>query len=311
VDSWPCIAIAGPTATGKTALAAELAHLLGSEVFSADSRQVYRGLDLGTGKDLQEYRRYRPPVPYHLIDIADPEENYSLFRYQGECYSALENFRKRRGTGMPPVFCGGTGLYLESVLRRYDLAEIPANPALREELLGRDVEELKRELAERAPDLHARADLSTKRRVARALEVAMAPAGPSRDLPGWVLEPLIFVTTWDRTALRARIAARLEARLSAGLVEEVRRLRARDVSWERLDTLGMEYRQAAAYLQGKKSYENMKADLLREIHLLAKRQETWFRGMDRRGLKTVPIGPETAADALLEKYREWPGRNAG
>ncbi len=304
VKEWPCIVIAGPTATGKTALAVEVAHALGSEIFSMDSRQVYRGMDLGTGKDLQEYRRFDKPVPFHLIDIVNPGEVYSLFRFQADCYAALEDFRGRRGTTIPPVLVGGTGLYLEAVLKRYDIAQVPENAELRDELSLRDLEELQAELHERDSELHGRTDVSNKRRVVRALEIAMSGSSgeiPRSQLPGWILKPLVFVTNWDRAVLRQRIADRLQARLDAGLVDEVRCLHDQGLSWERLDDLGMEYREVAAYLRGEKTLEAMQADLLHDIHQLAKRQDTWFRGMEKRGLKTVAIGPEATADEILRR----------
>lgn len=308
MKEWPCIVIAGPTATGKTALAVELAHALGSEIFSMDSRQVYRGLDLGTGKDLEEYRRFNPPVPFHLIDIADPAEVYSLFRFQADCHGALEEFRRRRGTDVPPVLAGGTGLYLEAVLKRYDIAEVPGDSVLREKLAQRDLEGLKAELRERSPDLYARVDVLNKRRVVRALEIALrAPSEeiPRSRLPEWTLMPRIFLTRWERSLLRERIAERLRVRLEAGLVDEVRRLHERGLSWERLSDLGLEYRQVASFLRGEKSLEVMTADLLHEIRQLAKRQDTWFRGMERRGLETHFIGPEITAEELLERSRDY------
>jgi len=301
--------VAGPTATGKTALAVELAHALGSEIFSMDSRQVYRGLDLGTGKDLHEYQRVEPPVPFHLIDVVDPSEVYSLFRFQEDCYKALEDFRQRRGTGVPPILVGGTGLFLEAVLKKYDIAQVPEDTALREELSKRDLEDLKAELKERAPALYERTDVSTKRRVVRALEIALRVSTeedvPRSKLPKWDLKPLLFVTQWDRPLLRQRIADRLQARLEAGLVDEVRRLHEQGLSWERLENLGMEYRQVASYVRGEKTLEAMSAELLHEIHLLAKRQDTYFRGLERRGLKTRYIGPEVTAMDLLNFYRDW------
>ena len=308
MKDWPCIVIAGPTATGKTALAVDVAHALGSEIFSVDSRQVYRGLDLGTGKDLEEYRRFDPPVPFHLIDIVEPAEVYSLFRFQADCYGALEEFRQRRGTDVPPILVGGTGLYLEAVLKRYNIAEVPEDTGLRETLSLRDLEDLKTELQERSPELYARVDVLNKRRVVRALEIALrAPAEelPRSQLPEWTLKPQVFITQWDRAVLRERIAKRLETRLAAGLVDEVRRLHEHGLSWERLNDLGMEYREVAAFLRSEKTLEKMSADLLHEIHLLAKRQETWFRGMERRGIKVQFIGPEVWAAEIVELTRNY------
>jgi tRNA dimethylallyltransferase len=305
--SWPCIVFAGPTASGKTALAAEVAHRLGSEIFSMDSRQVYRGLDLGTGKDFHEYARFRPPVRHHLIDIVDPAEVYSLFRFQVDAYVALDAFLGDHGPGLPPVLAGGTGLYLEAVLKRYAIAEVPENPKLRAELMTRDVRVLREELLVLNPDLHARTDITSKKRVVRSLEIAYSPRGsiPANRLPDWELNPLIFVTKPDRAILRARIADRLQDRLNGGLVDEVLGLHATGISLERLAQLGMEYRQVAAHLRGEINLAEMTAVLLHEIHLLAKRQETYFRGMERRGLPVLWIGPEFTAADVLERYHAW------
>lgn len=309
-DTWPCIVIAGPTATGKTALAVEVAHRLGSEIFSMDSRQVYRGLDLGTGKDLHEYARFSPPVRHHLIDIVEPKQVYSLFRFQVDAYVALDVFRGEYGPDLPPVLVGGTGLYLEAVLKRYAIAEVPENAELRAELMERDVRVLREELKAVNEELYARTDLSSKKRVVRALEIAYTPRGaiPPSRLPEWSLNPLIFVTKLDRAVLRTRIAERLEARMEAGLVDEVNNLHRQGVSWERLALLGMEYRHVASYLRGDISLNEMTAILLHQIHLLAKRQETYFRGMERRGLPVRWIGPEFTAQDVLAEYEAWRAR---
>jgi tRNA dimethylallyltransferase len=307
MTDWPCIVIAGPTASGKTALAAELAHRLDSEIFSMDSRQVYQGLDLGSGKDLGEYARFSPPVPYHLIDIVDPSEIYSLYRFQVDSYVALEEFLGRRGEDVPPVLAGGTGLYLEAVLKRYAIAEVPENPELRAELMTQDPESLKKELQYLNEEVYARTDLSSKKRVVRALEIALSPRGTvfRNRLPDWNLNPLIFVTVCERKALRRRIQERLSARLEEGLIDEVKGLRERGITWERLASLGMEYRQVAAHLRGEKTLGEMSEDLMREIHMLAKRQETYFRGMQRRGLPVHWIGTDTTAEEIEQRYTAW------
>jgi tRNA dimethylallyltransferase len=309
LTDWPCIVIAGPTASGKTALAADLARRLGSEIFSMDSRQVYRGLDLGSGKDLAEYARRGPAVPYHLIDIVDPSEVYSLFRFQVDSYVALEEFRGRRGAEVPPLLVGGTGLYLEAVVKRYAIAEVPENPELRADLMTQDVESLTRELRTLNAEVYARTDLTSKKRIVRALEIALSPRGTifRTRLPDWNLNPLIFITIVERALLRDRIRDRLHARLEQGLIAEVKGLRDRGLSWERLALLGMEYRQVAAHLRGEKTVDEMTGDLLHEIHLLAKRQETYFRGMERRGLRVQWIGPETGAAELQARYEAWKG----
>jgi tRNA dimethylallyltransferase len=305
--SWPCLVIAGPTASGKTALAVEVAHRLRTEIFSMDSRQVYRGLDLGTGKDLSEYARFMPPVRHHLIDIVDPAQVYSLFRFQVDAYGALDVFLGQHGPGLPPVLVGGTGLYLEAVLKRYAIAEVPENARLRAELMERDVRVLREELKAINAELYARTDLTSKKRVVRALEIAYTPRGaiPPSRLPDWELNPLIFVTRPDRVTLRARIAERLGERLAAGLIDEVRALHEQGISWERLALLGMEYRQVASHLRGEVSLEDMTAILLHEIHLLAKRQETYFRGMERRGLPVQWIDSGFTADDVLALYEAW------
>lgn len=272
-----------------------------------DSRQVYRGLDLGTGKDLEVYARYNPPVRYHLIDIVDPSEVYSLFRFQVDAYSALDTFLGLHGVDLPPVFAGGTGLYLEAVLKRYAIAEVPENPRLRAELMERNAASLREELKSLSPEIYARTDLTSKKRVVRAIEIALSPRGaiPRNRLPEWELKPLVFVTRVERRELRRRIEERLLARIDAGLIDEVRALRDAGITWERLDLLGMEYRRVASYLRGEITRDQMIATLLREIHLLSKRQETYFRGMERRGTPVRWIGPDFGADQLLSEFAAW------
>ncbi len=305
------LVLCGPTATGKTAIAAELAHRLGTELISADSRQVYRGLDLGTGKDLHEYRMFDPPVPYHLIDIADPQEGYSLYRYQQDCFDSMA--ARAAAGGVPSqvmVMAGGTGMYIEAVLRRYRIANVPENPSLRESLRGRSREDLEAELKAKDPELAAKSDLSSGKRIIRALEVWHAglvkPVEYSRP-PAVDFSFSVFATAMERTALRARIDERLEARLAAGMVEEVESLLARGLTRERMQVLGMEYREISDYLQGSKTREEMIAGLRHEIHLLAKRQETYFRGMARRGVPVTWLHPREGAAKILEY---WENRGA-
>lgn len=295
------LVITGPTATGKTALAAELAHRLDTAVVSVDSRQVYRGLDLGTGKDLEEYARF--PVPYRLIDIADPRIAFSLFQYQEACYAALEALADA-GQEVA-VMAGGTGMYLEAVLRRFRIANVPENPALRASLAALSREELEARLRAASPDLAARTDMTSRKRILRGLEIAAAPgeASFSRE-PRIDWDFRVFVTEMDRAALRARIDARLEARLRAGMIGEVEGLLAAGIPPARMDVLGMEYREIAAYLAGKKDRETMVADLRHEIHMLAKRQETWFRGMPKRGVPVQAIPAGITAVEVLELWGE-------
>jgi tRNA dimethylallyltransferase len=292
------VAIVGPTASGKTRLGVEVAHRLGSEIVSADSRQVYRGLDIGTGKDLDEYAAVSPPVPYHQIDIADPEEVYTLFRYQQDCYRVLRDLAARTpfvDGETPVVLVGGSGLYIESVLREFRLADVPENPELRERLRGRDREDLAAELEKRCPDLAVETDVSSKRRIIRAFEIAEhRESHPLRygEPAGLFLRFQVFGIDVPREELRRRIGLRLRQRLEEGMVEEVQGLLARGLDPDRLDDLGLEYREIAAYLLGRKTRERMTSDLEIAIGRFAKRQQTWFRGMERRGVPIRWIGPE-------------------
>lgn len=300
------IVIAGPTACGKTRLGVRLAHRLGSEILSADSRQVYQGLDIGTGKDLEEYREVDPPVSVHLIDLVPPERVFSLYDYQQACYRILrrKNREARYSEGnVPLVMVGGTGLYIEAVLRQYRLANVPEDPELRRRLMQEDHAELCRRLEREDPGLFARTDIKSKKRVVRALEIAaFAAEAPVRytEPLGIELDYQIYCLDPDRGDLYRAIGARLERRLGQGMVEEVRRLVDSGLPRSRLDQLGMEYRQIAAYLEGDKDYETMVADLAQEIRHLAKRQLTWFRGMTRRGLPVTWIEPGEA-EAFLDR----------
>ncbi len=289
--------ILGPTATGKTRLAVELAHRVGSEILSADSRQVYVGLDLGTGKDLEEYRRVVPPISYHLIDVCDPRRTYTLFEYQQDCYRVLRRLAEqpRFGSGeVPLLLVGGSGLYVEAVLRGYRIADVPASEDLRRRLLWRPRAELVGRLQRDHPELASTTDLSSTKRVVRALEIGES----SRTDPVRYGEPLgipvvftVFGVRVERPELLRRIADRVERRLELGMVEEVRRLMSGGLPSERLQMLGMEYREIARHLRGETSHERMVADLKRRIGQLAKRQVTYFRGMERRGIPIRWIGP--------------------
>ncbi|MCW8984268.1 MAG: tRNA (adenosine(37)-N6)-dimethylallyltransferase MiaA [Thermoanaerobaculales bacterium] len=292
------LAIVGPTACGKTRLGVEVAHRLGSEIVSADSRQVYRGLDIGTGKDLAEYAEVEHPIPYHLIDVADPEDVYTLFRFQQDCYRVLRELSSRApfaDRAVPVIMVGGSGLYVEAVIRDYRLADVPNNAELRARLEDRDLEGLVAELRQRWPNLAVETDVTIKRRVIRAFEIAEfreRHAVPYGDPPGVSLEFSVFGIEIAREELRRRIGLRLRERLEEGMVEEVQGLLDRGLSPDRLDDLGLEYREVAAYLLGKKSREEMISDLEIAIGRFAKRQQTWFRGMERRGTPIRWIGPE-------------------
>lgn len=279
-----CIVICGPTASGKTRLGVQVAAWLGGEILSADSRQVYRGMDIGTGKDLAEYEIDGKRIPHHLIDVAAPTEIYSLWHYQQDFYAA---FAKLRELGKIPVVVGGTGLYLEAVIKHYRIADVPEDPELRREMMELPLNVVLGKLAKLAPDLLEQTDVSSKKRIVRSLEIAIYGQDQevrwgNPDPPEIV--PLILALDVPRPELRNRIRRRLESRLQQGMIEEVGRLVATGVTRDRLDLLGMEYGHIGRFLAGEVSRETMVEKLFVSICQLAKRQATWFRGMERRGL---------------------------
>ena len=274
------LAVVGPTACGKTSLAVELALALGGEVISADSRQVYRGMDIGTGKDLAEYCKDGVQVPAHLIDIVDAGEKYNLFEYQRDFLAAYDDVVSR---GALPILCGGSGMYVESVLKGYKLIPVPENKALRERLEEKSLDELTAILAG-YKTLHNNTDTDTKKRAIRAIEIeeyyATCPV-EERSFPA--IRTLVVGVDVDREVRRNRITARLVQRLQEGLVEEVRGLLESGVTDEQLIYYGLEYKFVTMYVTGKMSYDEMVKGLEIAIHQFAKRQMTWFRGMERRG----------------------------
>jgi tRNA dimethylallyltransferase len=306
------LVIVGPTAVGKTRLGVEVAHALGSEILSCDSRQVYRGLDLGTGKDLEEYDAVDPPVPYHLIDIADPREIFTLYRYQRDCYEVLRRLaqEQRYASGsVPALMVGGSGLYVEAVIKNYRIADVPQDPEFRQRHRGLPRADLVRQLRELDPGLAERSDLSCTERVIRALEVAYASADgpvPTSEPLGIGFETRVYAIESDRAELRRRIRRRLDKRLAAGMIDEVRGLVAAGLSHERLERLGLEYREIGAFLAGKKSRSQMVDDLATAIGRFAKRQDTWFRGMERRGTPVTWIEPGDSK-RILDDVRKWVG----
>lgn len=292
------ITILGPTASGKTSLAASLAAHIngmdatawggetrGAEIISADSRQVYRGMDIGTGKDLEDYTVDGKLIPYHLIDICDAGTKYNLFQYQQDFFEAYQNILSR---GVLPILCGGTGLYIESVLKGYHLSPVPQNPALRAELEGKSLQELTHILkdlkAKTGSNMHNRTDVDTAQRAIRAIEIEsynLEHPLPERELPP--VDSLIIGVNIDRDARREKITRRLKQRLDDGMVDEIRQLLEKGIPAENLIYYGLEYKFITEYVIGKTSYEEMFRGLEIAIHQFAKRQMTWFRGMERRG----------------------------
>lgn len=289
------LVILGPTASGKTRLGVELARRLGGEIVSVDSRQVYRGLDIGTGKDLAEYTEGGAPVPYHLIDVVDVDEEYSVFDFQQDFYRIFEKLRSQQAL---PIAVGGTGLYLEAVLQRYRMVKVPTNPVLRAELELLPDEELAQQLLALKPDLHNTSDLGDRSRAVRAIEIALYSRDHEPE-PAPPIDPLVLGIRWPRQTLHQRIRDRLRARLDEGLIEEVQGLRAAGASWQRLHALGLEYRFVADYLTGKiRKRGFLLRSLSSAIIAFAKRQETWFRRMERRGTVIHWLNGNDAATAM-------------
>ncbi len=294
------LVLLGPTASGKTRLGVAAAAALGGEVISADSRQVYRGLDVGSGKDLEEYQ----DIPYHLIDIVEPGYEFSLFDFVSRFAAAFRAIRRRNRL---PVLVGGTGLYLDAVLRRYRLIAVSADPALRRRLAAMDLDQLRGRLRELRPDLHNSTDLQDRDRLVRAIEIAEGErdrAAEAVDLPDFTAR--VYGLSWPRPVLRSRISKRLQARLENGLIEEVAGLHAAGVSWQTLDFYGLEYRFVAAHLQGQLSRNDLFQKLNSAIHQFAKRQETWFRRMQKQGIEIYWL--DAAGDPLSDLLRDWRSR---
>ncbi len=293
------ITILGPTASGKTPLAAALAARIGGEIISADSRQVYRRMDIGTGKDLADYQG----VPYHLIDICEPGTKYNLFQYQQDFFDAYEQIRQR---GAVPILCGGTGLYIEAVLKGYHLSPVPQNPELRSQLEGKPLAELTMMLQklkeQNGSHMHNTTDVDSCQRAIRAIEIETynkEHPTPLRELPA--IDSTIIGVNIDRELRREKITRRLKARLDEGMVDEVRGLLAEGIAAEDLTYYGLEYKYVTEYILGQLSYDEMFRQLEIAIHQFAKRQMTWFRGMERRGFvihwidATLPLEEKIAA----------------
>lgn len=297
-----CLVVLGPTASGKTALAVRLARRLGGEIVSADSRQVYRGLDLGTGKDLAEYGTGAGRVPCHLIDIVDPTEDYHVFRYLADARQALREIAER---GRVPIVAGGSSLYIRALLDGYRLAGGGVDPDLRRRLEGLSDPELLECLQREAPDLADRVDRRHRHRLLRALEIARSRHGPEPGSdPGLRLDALLLAPYYPRPRMHARIESRLDARLAAGLVAEVAGLHAGGLSWERLEWFGLEYRFVARLLQGHLDPVPMRAGLLAGIRRFCRAQDVWCRKLEREGhpIHWLPEGDPDQAEALARGF---------
>ncbi|MFW5567745.1 MAG: tRNA (adenosine(37)-N6)-dimethylallyltransferase MiaA [Bacteroidales bacterium] len=278
--SYDLITVLGPTASGKTRFAVQLADRLGAEIISGDSRQVYRRMDLGTGKDLDDYRIGDRIVPYHLIDIVEPGTKYNVFEYQRDFLEAYNDIHRR---GRKAVLCGGTGLYIESVLRAYRLSPVPQNPELRERLADKSLEELTALLAT-YKSLHNTTDVDTAQRAIRAIEIEeYYRQTPLDRRPFPKIESLTLGVDVSREVRRERISQRLRKRLDEGMCGEVERLLAEGIKPEDLIYYGLEYKYVTLYVTGQITFDEMAQQLEIAIHQFAKRQMTWFRGMERRG----------------------------
>lgn len=287
------LTILGPTASGKTDVAVKLAARLDAEIISADSRQVYRRMDLGTGKDLESYKVGVKYIRYHLIDIVEPGTKYNVFEYQRDFLDAYNDIRSR---GKKVIVCGGTGLYLESILRSYRLSPVPQNPELRERLQGKSLDELTRLLSQ-YKTLHNTTDVDSAQRAIRAIEIAdYYQHTPIEDRPFPTLTSYNIGISVDRETRRERISKRLHQRMENGMLDEVRKLLDEGIPAEDLIYYGLEYKYLTLHAIGQLSYDEMFRQLEIAIHQFAKRQMTWFRGMERRGIEIHWMNAEEACN---------------
>lgn len=306
------ITIVGPTASGKTRLAVDVALALNSEVISGDSRQVYKEMTLGTGKDLEDYLvrdaegKVVKEVKCHLIDIREPGYRYSIYEFQKDFHAAYNDIVAR---GLTPVFCGGSGLYVESILKGYEMHEVPENPELRKSLEGKSLEELA-EILKTYKTLHNQTDTDTAKRAIREIEIRDYYRTHAEQLTGYPAVPSVVVgTEVDRDVRRERISRRLRERLEAGMVDEVRHLlEDRKIPPQDLIYYGLEYKYLTLYLTGELSYDEMVRQLEIAIHQFAKRQMTWFRGMEKRGIHIHWIPAELSREEKVERVLEIAGR---
>jgi len=296
--SYNLLVILGPTASGKTTFATHLAKKLDGEIISADSRQVYKGMDLGTGKDLEDYTIDGQVIPYHLIDIVEAGYKYNVFEYQSDFFKAFEKVKQN---GHFPIMCGGTGMYIESVLKKYKLINVPNNLALREQLEGKTIEDLSK-ILETFKSLHNQTDTETVTRAIRAIEIeTYYQDHPEIELDLPEVNPLIIGVNIDRNARRKKITDRLKKRLDEGMLDEVRALIDKGVAPDDLIYYGLEYKYLTLHIIGELSYKEMFDKLNVAIHQFAKRQMTWYRGMERKGTKIHWVDAFEPIEQRMEK----------
>lgn len=302
MKDYNCVVVLGPTAVGKTSIGVALAEKFNGEIISADSRQTYKKLDIGSGKDLDEYIVNGKQIPYHLIDIVELPAEYNVYNYQHDFYDAFNDVINRKKL---PVIVGGTGMYLDAVIRGYELVELPENKILHQQLEETPLEILAKRLIELQPDLHTLCDLKEKNRVIKALEIIEAKKNGYETTSSVrpEIKPLIIGTTLPRPILWDNIAIRLKERLEHGMLDEVLNIHNSGISWERLEKLGLEYRYCSFYLQKKISKLDLYEKLFIAIRQFAKRQETWFRMMEKKGVKILWLEPLTKKERIEQAIK--------
>ncbi len=304
--STKTVFVIGPTATGKTNLGVHLAHRFNGEIVSADSRQVYRGLDIGTGKDLDEYAQVQPPVKYHLVDIAEPNDEYNLHRFIADARTAIDHIHARNHL---PVIVGGTPLYVKALLEDYELEGGPPHPELREQLSHLDRDQLIDKLRVIDPDRFEKTDITQRPRIIRAIEIASCNAGnpaqhSDQNSTFKINPPLLLAPYYPRKTVHERIQKRLDQRLEHGMIDEVENLHRQGVSWERLEYFGLEYRYVALHLQGKLTRKELRDQLLVKIRRFCKAQDVWYRRFERDGwdIHWIPQGNTNTATELVDAF---------
>lgn len=300
--TYNMVSILGATASGKTSVAAHLARKLNGEIISADSRQVYRGMDIGTGKDLDDYTIGGITIPHHLIDIADAGTQYNVFEYQRDFIEVFDNIRKR---GKLPLMCGGSGLYLEAVLKGYKLIHVPVNEALRTRLADKTLDELS-SILKSYKTLHNKTDVDTRKRAIRAIEIEeYYQTHPQTDLYFPEINSLVVGVKFDRDSRRRRISQRLKARLNEGMIDEVKTLLDSGIAPESLIYYGLEYKYITLHLTGQLTYNEMFSQLETAIHQFSKRQMTWFRKMEKQGIQIHWLDGYMPTSEKIDKIIEW------